>query len=349
MEYFIGIDLHKKFFTYHATDKEGEEIVKGKYDNSLENVSELLSFFPIKPKIVVEATGHWMWFVRFLKGQGCLVTLAHPLKVRAIASSMIKTDSVDAKILCHLLRSNLVPSSYIATEEEQDNRELSRGRMSLVHDRTQLKNRIHAILTKENLKFEGSDMFGVKGKVWIKEQILSVAKRYMAETYLKKLSEIEESIKDIDEQINKKSSGVPEVSLLKTIPGIGTTTAFLLAAEIGDITRFPTSKQFASYFGLVPRLSQSGSHAYYGRITRLGNPYVRWALSQAAQRIARYDRQSKRFIERLSYRAGKKKALVALSRELATIIFCVLREKRAYIKDFKRSQMVCPAIISEQS
>lgn len=349
MEYFVGIDLHKKFFTYHATDKEGTELHKGKYDNSLENVSSLLALFPVKPKIVVEATGHWMWFVRFLKEQGCLVTLAHPLKVRAIASSMIKTDSVDAKTLCHLLRSNLVPSSYIATDEEQDNRELSRGRISLVHDRTQLKNRIHAILTKENLKFEGSDMVGVKGKVWIKGQILSAAKRYMTDTYLKKLSEIEESIKDIDEQINKKSSGVTEISLLKTIPGIGTTTAFLLAAEIGDITRFPTSKQFASYFGLVPRLSQSGNHAYYGRITRLGNPYVRWALSQAAQRIARYDQQSKRFITRLSYRAGKKKALVALSRELATIVFCVLKEKRAYIKDFRRSQMVCPAIISEQS
>jgi len=58
--------------------------------------------------------------------------------------------------------------------------------------------------------------------------------------------------------------------------------------------RFNTAKQFASYFGLVPRLHQSGNHQYYGRITKLGNPYVRWALVQTARRLARMDRNYKK-------------------------------------------------------
>lgn len=346
MEYFVGIDLHKAFFTFYATDKGGNEVTKGKLESLVSSVDVLLSYFKTTPKIVVEAMGSWMWFVRALREKGCQVTLAHPLKVRMIASAKIKTDSIDAKTLCDLLRANLIPPSYIATDEEQEKRELSRGRIAFVQDRTQLKNRVHAIITKENLKFYGTDMFGRAGTVWLREQVLPFGKSYMVEAYLTKLSQTEEEIKKLDQVIEEKSSSDPRIKLLKSIPGIGPTTAFLLSSEIGDIQRFPTSKQFASYFGLVPRLSQSGSHAYYGRITKEGNPFVRWALLQAAQRAARYDGQSRRFVTRLSFRAGKKKALVALARELATVVYCVLKEERLFIKDFKRSPMVCPAIIA---
>ena len=146
-EIFVGVDLHKHFFTYYAADKQGKALCHGKFENSLENITTLLAQFPVRPTVVIEAMGSWMWFVRALKKAGCVVMLAHPLKVRAIATSMIKTDAVDAKTLCHLLRSNLIPSSYVASEEEQENRELARGRIALVHDKTQLKNRIIAILT----------------------------------------------------------------------------------------------------------------------------------------------------------------------------------------------------------
>ena len=346
MELFVGIDLHKKFFTYFASDTQGTELCHGRYENTLENIAAFLAQFPTAPKVVVEAMGSWMWFIRELRHAGCEVVLAHPLKVRAIASSMIKTDKVDAQTLCHLLRSNMIPSSYIASEAEQENRELARGRISLVHDKTQLKNRTIAILIKENLKFTGSDVFGAKGRAWIAALPLSEEKRYMVDVFLQKIDGLEKTIADIDVRIKAKSSSIPEVCLLESIPGIGKTTAFLLASEIGDVTRFPTSKKFASYFGLVPRLHQSGSHAYYGRITKLGNPFVRWALLQSAQRLARYDEQSKRFITRIAFRSGKKKALVALSRELATVIYCVLKENRPYIKEFKRSPMVSPAVVT---
>jgi len=348
-EIFVGIDLHKKFFTFYATDLFGNEVAQGKLDSNLLSIDTLLSKFRSKPKVVVEAMGSWMWFVRALRSNGCEVLLAHPLKVLAIAAAKIKTDSIDAKTLCHLLRSNLVPTSYIATDEEQDARELSRGRATLVHDRTQLKNRVHAILTKENLAFLGTDMFGTKGRVWLSGQELPDGKKYIVDTYLKKLDETEKAIMDLDGVIKEKSSSDTRVKLLLSIPGIGPTTAFLLASEIGDIQRFPTSKQFASYFGLVPRLHQSGSHAYYGRITKEGNPYVRWVLTQAAQRNARYDEQSRKHVVRLAFRTGYKKAITALARELATVVYCVLKEKRLFIKDYKRSPMVCPAIIAGKS
>jgi transposase len=118
-------------------------------------------------------------------------------------------------------------------------------------------------LGKDNLNYSGSDLFGKCGRDWLGKQDLSPAKRQMVEISLKRLVEVKAAITEIDVTIKQKSSNDPRALLLNTIPGIGSVTAFLLLSEIGDIRRFPSSKCFASYFGLVPRLSQSGNHAYY--------------------------------------------------------------------------------------
>jgi len=170
----------------------------------------------------------------------------------------------------------------------------------------------------------------------------------MVKVYIDRLTNVQEAIAEVDKFIQQRSSSLPEVSLLQTIPGFGTTTAYLLASEIGDVTRFPNSKKFASYFGLVPRLSQSGNHAYYGRITKLGNPYVRWSLVQASHRLVRSNKNYKRFVDRIFYKHGKKKAIVALARKMATIVYTVLKEKRVYQKEYKKNPVVCPAIIPER-
>jgi len=345
-QYFIGIDLHRQYFTCYATDGKGNKFLKERLSNCQEAVDYLINHFPFPPKVVIEATRNWMWLVKALKEKGCQVNLAHPLKTKAIACARIKTDNLDAKTLCHLLRSNLVPASYIASEEEQDNRELTRGRIALVHYQTMIKNKIRAILGKENLSYSYSNLFGKGGRDWLKKQPLPEIKRKMVEIYLERLDDLIFALRKVDKFIQEKSSRLPQVKLLKSIPGIGTTTAFLLASEIGDIKRFNTAKQFASYFGLVPRLNQSGNHRYYGRITKLGNPYVRWALVQASHRLARIEKNYKRFVNRIAYRGGKKKAIVALARKLATIIFWVLKENREYIKDYQ-SPKVCPAILPD--
>lgn len=344
---YIGIDLHRDFFVAVAQDVQGEELFKKRYENSVESVASLLADFSEPPMVVVEATRNWMWFIAALQAKGCTVQLAHPFRTKAIASARIKTDSIDAKTLCDLLRADLIPQSYISSADELDNRELSRGRINLVHDQTILKNRIMAILGKDNLRFSGKDTFGTKGKKWLEGQRLSEAKRNMVTVYLDRLTNIQAAIKTVDDLIKQRSSSIPAVSLLQTIPGFGTTTAFLLASEIGDVNRFPNAKKFTSYFGLVPRLSQSGNHAYYGRITKLGNPYVRWSLVQASHRLVRSDKIYKKFVDRIGFKHGKKKAIVALARKLATITYAVLKENRAYQKEHKKA-VVCPGIIPER-
>jgi len=92
--------------------------------------------------------------------------LAHPFKTKAIASARIKSDSVDARILAHLLRADLIPESYVPSKEM---RSLVRHRLSIVKVRTMVKNKIHAIIIDRNgLKHEFSDLFGKAGISWLK-------------------------------------------------------------------------------------------------------------------------------------------------------------------------------------
>ena len=329
---YLGIDLSKRDFHAVVMDQQGLILHSHKYQNTQEDVLAVLARCPEKPAAVIEATQNWMWLVNVLKQLNIPVTLAHPLKTKAIASARIKNDELDATTLAHLLRSNLVPSSYIATTEEQENRELSRTRCQLVKQQTWCKNQVHSLLTKENLIPPVKLLFGKKGQAWLESITgeLPPAKRLVLHQWLTLLSDTQERVKDLETAIHERCRDDRRVELLQTIPGFGEITAFVLVSEIGDPTRFPTGKQLASYLGLVPSLYQSGKTKRLGSITKLGNPYARWILVQTAHRLVRSDTHYQLAYAVLALRRGKKKAIVAIARKLAVLSWRILVDQRPY-------------------
>jgi len=327
---YLGIDLGKRSFHAAVMDQAGEVLHSQKYSNTHKQVLAALAHCPQKPSVVVEATQNWMWMVNIFRQLKISVTLAHPLKTKAIASARIKNDELDAKTLAHLLRSNLVPSSYIATIEEQENRELSRARCQMVKQQTWCKNQVHSLLTKENLLPPMRCLFSQKGLDWLEALKLSKAKRLVLDEFLKLLADTQKRIKAFEKAIHERCKGDRRVEILQSIPGFGEITAFVLASEIGDITRFNTGKKLASYLGLVPSLYQSGKTKRLGRITKLGSPYARWILVQSAHRLVRSDQQMKLAYAALALRRGKKKAIVAIARKLAVLSWRLLTDNRPY-------------------
>jgi transposase len=103
---------------------------------------------------------------------------------------------------------------------------------------------------------------------------------------------------------------------LQQLRGIGPVLALTMRAEIGDIHRFPTGAHLASYAGLVPRVDMSAGHYRYGRITKRGSPWLRWALIEAAIHGSTRPDQIGRWGRRLAVRKGALKARVALARRL---------------------------------
>lgn len=328
MEY-IGVDLHKRGFNVCVMNNTGDILFEEKYDNNLKSLENLVSSFP-NSSVVMEATQNWMWIVRVLQSKNIPVTLSNPIKTKAIASARIKTDKIDASTLAHLLRANLVPMSYIPTIKEQEARDLARARCQLVKQKTWIKNQIHSLLTKENLPPPTSDLFGKKGQKWLGKQTLTENNQFVLKQYLVLLKETMDKVSAFDQKINEVSRGDRKVEILKSIPGVGTITAFVIASELGEPKRFPNGKKAAAYFGLVPSIYQSGKTKRLGSITKLGNPYARWMLVQASHRLVRSDTNTKLFYQVLSARRGKKKAIVAVARKIVELSWWLLVDNRLY-------------------
>lgn len=175
------------------------------------------------------------------------------MKTRAIAEARIKTDKIDSTIFAHLLRADLLPTSYIPKRSIRDVREVLRYRSSLISLRTSLKNKVHAILSKNGIEIPFSNVFGKKAIRYIKDLPLRDCYKRELEGYLHLASLIGELLSEVDGRIKREVERAPEASLLMSVPGIGYYSALLIWSEIGDISRFPTARKLCSYAGLVPQ------------------------------------------------------------------------------------------------
>ena len=174
---YMGIDIGKQNCVVCIMDSDGSIIEETKYNNTLDQAESFAS--SIKSKhgdgsestimAVCESSGNlWLKTYQAFEKYNIDVKLANPLKTKAIAEAKIKTDKLDAKILAHLLRSDLV-AECLAPREIREDRLLLRLRINLVQDRTRVINRTHSLLDKYDMNFGYSKIFGMKGLQWLRD------------------------------------------------------------------------------------------------------------------------------------------------------------------------------------
>ena len=137
--------------------------------------------------------------------------------------------------------------------------------------------------------------------------------------------------------MNKIYRSCEQAHLISTIPGFGKFFSVLVSTEISEIERFSTDSQLHSYAGLIPSTHASGDKIYHGRIIRRGNKWLRWAAVEAVWPAVRSDFDIRLYYQKRKKRKGVNSAKVATARRLLTIIYRVMKEKRAYIP-FKREK-----------
>jgi len=331
---YAGLDVHKKHCFGTVLDEKGKKVKEAKFPNTQEGLKVFFNGLE-DVKVVIEATSFWLPVFEYLEKRGMEVVLSHPLKTRAIAEARIKTDKIDSETLAHLLRSDLVPASYIPPKETRELREFVRHRASIVRMRTGVKNTIHSILLKEGLRCPHNDLFSEKGIRWLESQAMKDSSSFKIRTYLSLLESLDVKIETATHKIGELS--LEDAKLLMTIPGVGYYSAMLILGEIGDISRFPNPKKLCSYAGLVPSIHQSGNTVMMGNITRQGSSWLRWILVQCAHVSIRKNNRFSRFYEKVARRKGKKKAVVATARKMLVIIYWVLATKRPYDDKNKRA------------
>lgn len=329
MEYY-GLDVHKRYTVYTRLDAAGRLRGQGRIANDPASLTELLAQSAGAAKVVLEAGGTWPSLADALEGLVDEVVLAHPLRTRAIASARIKTDRLDSATLAHLLRTDLVPRSYLAPRPVRELRELLRYRAGLVKLQTMVKNRVHGILALRGLSSPVSDLFGRAGREWLGGLELPPVARQSVDGLLTVLDVLHERIGAVNREIRRRARASDEARRLQTIPGIGAFGALLLLAEIGDVRRFPDARHLVSYAGLAPAVHSSGGHTRYGRITKQGSPWLRWILVEAATIASWRPGALRERYRKLAHRKGAKTARVALARHLATIVYAVLARGEQY-------------------
>ena len=330
MQLFAGLDMHKDSITATIKDDAGNPVRVQKVETSEEGVYCL--FRRMKNiKAVFEASRSWTYYASLVKPYCKELVMAHPLKVRAIASARIKNDKIDSNVLCDLLRANLIPQSYMPPEEIVVLRETLRYRVSLGKLRAKIKNKVHNILAREGKKSEFKSPFGPQARLWINHLELKQNNRRELEYNLSLIDNLSNEIAKLDKEINYLKLAYPEVELLTSIPGIGVYSGLLILAEIGDISRFPTPQKLAAYSGLISSTYQSGEGCYQGRITKQGSRWLRWILVECSHTSIKKKHRLQRFYLRIKHKRGTQKAIVATARKMLTIIWHLLNKNQYYL------------------
>ena len=327
------MDIGKRDCKACIMSSDGSIAEEIKYNNTLHE-AEIFAYSIIKKYgkcvAVCESTANlWLKTYQAFEKYNIGVKLANPLKTKAIAEAKIKTDTLDARTLAHLLRSDLVAECYIAPREIREDRSLLRLRTNLVQDRTRVMNRVRSLLDKYDVICDYDNIFGVKGRRWLKSLKLSDNDQILLHEYVMQVEFLNTEIKNTESKITCEASKNESVKILMSMTGIDYFSAMMIASEIGDITRFSAPEKLVSWAGLCPSIHQSGNSLYMGRM-KYGNKKIRWILIQAANTAARKDDRLRKFYLRIAKRHGHHIAITHVANKMITIIWHMLVNKKLY-------------------
>ena len=330
----VGIDLHKKTIVLCVMNQDRK--VTHRRSFACGDVQAILAFFrELGPfQAVVEATASYEWLVALIEPLAQKVVLANPKKLRVIAESTKKTDKLDAQILAEFLARDMIPEAHRPTPRQREHRTLVRHRQYLRQSATALKNKIRRVLGDYNA--DRKDLFTTEG--WekaLKGVKLSDSDQFVLDQLHADWKFLEGQILELAKQLKEFAKTAPAREAearakLATIKGVGPVTIDVVVSELGDVSRFKSSKAVTAYAGLAPAVRQSAGKGKDLGITKEGSPLLRWALVEASWRVIRQSAAWERIYQGIKKRAGGKKAIVAVARRLLCVMYAMLRDGKNY-------------------
>lgn len=330
----VGIDLHSRNMTLVALNDNGKLLAEEKFATTPANLTVFFKRFDGPVQAVVECTSYWYWVADWCSGNEVPLTLAHAKMLKAISYAKVKTDSVDARTLAELLRVGLIPQAYKTEGDQRGLRELTRARLRMIERRSRLQSSLWQLAAKYNVIVQdvGWRYLG-QLKQFLQQQLPALA-QVEAGLLLEQIRLTQNHIAALEAAIEEQTDFHRDVQRLKLLPGFGLVCAWTVVAEIGDITRFPSSKQFLSYCRLVPGAKDSGGKHRHRSGNKDGNRYLRIAFNQAAIIAYRDYPVVKEFYKKITRRSGKHVARTVVGKELAKIVWHMLSKNEEY-KGFK--------------
>jgi transposase len=326
-----GIDLHSNNVVIGVMDTDGKRLASGKLPCELKEIAKFLALFKERlEKIAVESTYNWYWLVDGLQGAQYPVVLANPARMEQYSGIKHADDTNDAFFLAELLRLGILPTGHIYDVQLRPVRDLLRRRLTLVHQRTALMLSFKSLYTRTT----GQEMaLNSLKKLEVKEaQDLyeHPANQIIAGIQIKHIEQLTESIRKIEKVVMASAQELPSYGKLTTLPGIGIILGMTVSMEVGDIKRFASPGDFASYCRTVQAERTSNNKKKGENNSKCGNRYLAWAFIEAANFARRYDQQCRKWYDRKAAKTGKIIATKALACKLAKAAWYLMAEGSDY-------------------
>lgn len=324
----IGLDLAKNVFQVHGISATGEVVIRKALRRS-----QMLPFFKKLPPCLVgaEACGTSHHWARELTKLGHEVRLMPAAYVKPYVKRG-KNDAADAEAICEAVTRQTMRFVPIKSREQQAALSLHRVRSLLIKQRTQLVNMMRSVLAELGIAIPVGIVKALKMAREIVDEESELDLPAEAENVVVVLAGqlllLHAQLRKLDLRLAALQRSDDRARRLATIPGIGPIGATALAASVTDPTQFSSGRQFAAWLGLTPRQSSSGGKERLGRITKMGNRYLRQLLIAGATALVRYAKEKPstvdpRFVALLA-RKPARVASVAIANKMARIAWAVM-------------------------
>ena len=311
------------------TDEEDKKLEDKRIDNDLEVTLKLLSPYKNKIKAVaVESTFNWYWLVDGLMTNGYKVKLVNTAAVKQYDGLKYSGDHQDAFHLAHLMRLGILPTGHIYPKELRAVRDLLRRRRQLVrHSSSHLISIQNQIWRSLGVRISCND-------IRKSEFVLPFEKDsylyYSAISNLTIQQTLAKEIYQLEKQVLKAVSLQDSFQLLLTMKGIGPILGLTIMLETGDISRFESAGNYASYCRCVKSLRESNGKKKGTGNRKAGNKYLSWAFSEVAHYLIRFEPKVKRFYDKKKQKRNGIVAMRAVAHKASRAVFHMLTNNQEF-------------------
>lgn len=327
----MGLDQHRAQITTECVDTVTGELSRSRIVPAhRDSVRRFLARFEGRQlEVALEATTGWRFVVEELQRVGASVHLAEPAETAAKRGrkKRAKTDRADARLLRELVLAGRLPESWIAPDHILDLRARVRLRHTLIDERGEWQQRIHAVLYHHGCPHHhGIGLLTGMGRQWLQSLELPATAREQVTVALQMIDAVDLQLAPIDKDLRAYARRQPGCKALMGLYGIGHLTAVTILAELGDARRFSSSREAVRYSGLDITVHQSDQRRAPGHLSRQGPPALRWALYEAAQSAHRKSSPDREYYLQAAERLGGNRACLAVARKLLKRSYHTLRE-----------------------
>jgi len=284
---YVGLDVHKDSIAVaYAPEDRGADVVSlgaiGPRQCDIDKLIRTLHSKGAALVFVYEAGPCGYWLYRYLTRKGVRCDVVAPSLIPRTPGDRVKTDRRDAVMLARSMRSGDLTSIYVPQIEDEAMRDVSRGREDAMRDLKAAKYRLKAFLLRQDIRYEGRATWTAAHLRWLADVVCPTpAQQIVFQEFVRAVTEQQERVQRLETELRDQVTRwrlSPVVEAIQALRGVELTSAVILVAELGDLTRFDTPRTLMSYLGLTPSEYSSGARRQQGGITKAGNTHARRAL-----------------------------------------------------------------------